>query len=137
VSISTTAREAFIVGARSYNSAPYDGHTLYDQLNQVYARTNTQPDTCYVDRGYRGHGVGTTRIVIAGQRRCLTRLGKRLLKRRNSIEPVIGHLKAEGKLDRCFLKGTEGDALNALLSACGQNLRRLLHWLYFALKNYR
>ena len=52
----------------------------------------------------------------------------------NCVEPVIGHLKAEGKLDRCFLKGTQGDALNALLSACGQNLRRLLRWLYFAPK---
>ena len=134
VSIATTAKEAFIVGARSYNGAPYDGHTLEDQLNQVFALTNTQPDTCYVDRGYRGHGVETTRVVIAGQSRGLTRLDKRLLKRRNSVEPVIGHLKAEGKLDRCFLKGTQGDALNALLSACGQNLRRLLRWLYFAPK---
>jgi IS5 family transposase len=134
VSIATTAKEAFIVGARSYNGAPYDGHTLEDQLNQVFALTNTQPSTCYVDRGYRGHGVETTPVVIAGQRRGLTRLDKRLLKRRNSVEPVIGHLKSEVKLDRCFLKGTQGDALNALLSACGQNLRRLLRWLYFAPK---
>jgi IS5 family transposase len=136
VSIATTAKEAFIVGARSYNGAPYDGHTLDDQLNQVFALTNTQPSVCYVDRGYRGHGVESTRVVIAGQKRGLTRLDKRLLKRRNSVEPIIGHLKAEGKLGRCYLKGIQGDALNAILSACGQNLRRLLRWLYFAPKKW-
>ena len=134
VSIATTAKEAFIVGARSYNGAPYDGHTLDDQLNQVFALTNTQPDACFVDRGCRGHGVGTTCVVIAGQRHGLTRLDKRLLKRRNSVKPVIVHMKAEGKLDHCFLKGTQRDALNALLSACGKNLRRLMRWLYFAAK---
>ena len=87
-----------------------------------------------MDRGYRGHGVESTRVVIAGQKRGLTRLDKHLLKRRNSVEPIIGHLKAEGKMGRCYLKGTQGDALNAILSACGQNLRRLLRWLYFAPK---
>ena len=37
------------------------------------------------------------------------------LKRRNAIEPVIGHLKSDGRLSRNFLKGTEGDAINAIL----------------------
>ena len=131
-SVLRPAKEAFVVGARSYNGAPYDGHTLDDQLNQVFALTNTQPDVCHVDRGHRGYGVETTRVVIASQCRGLTQLEKRLLKRRNSVEPVIGHMKAEGKLDRCLLRGTQGDALNALLSACDQNLHRLPRWRYFA-----
>ncbi|GGO84064.1 hypothetical protein GCM10011348_29440 [Marinobacterium nitratireducens] len=51
------------------------------------------------------------------------------MRRRNSVEPVIGHLKSDGKMRRCFLKGVLGDALNVLLCACGQNLRKLLRWL--------
>jgi len=54
---------------------------------------------------------------------------KRELRRRSAIEPVIGHLKAEGHLGRCYLKGHAGDAANAILSAVGHNFRRILAWL--------
>jgi IS5 family transposase len=54
---------------------------------------------------------------------------KRELRRRSAIEPVIGHMKAEGHLGRCYLKGTAGDAANAILTAIGHNLRLVLAWL--------
>ena len=54
---------------------------------------------------------------------------KRELRRRSAIEPVIGHMKAEGHLDRCYLKGTAGDTANAILTAVGHNLRLVLAWL--------
>jgi len=34
--------------------------------------------------------------------------------RRSAIEPVIGHLKTEGHLGRCHLKGRAGDCLRDL-----------------------
>ena len=46
-----------------------------------------------------------------------------------AIEPIIGHLKAEGHLGRCYLKGRAGDAANVILSAIGHNFRRILAWL--------
>ncbi len=130
-SIATTAKEAFVVGARSYPGNPYDGHTLGDQLQQVEVLTNQKPEVCYVDRGYKGSGVTATRIVIAGQKRGISEKDKRWLKRRNSVEPIIGHLKSDGRMRRCYLKGLLGDALNVLLCAAGQNLRKLLRWLSF------
>lgn len=54
---------------------------------------------------------------------------KRELQRRSAIEPVIGHMKAEGHLGRCYLKGRAGDAANAILTAVGHNFRRVLAWL--------
>jgi len=45
---------------------------------------------------------------------------------RAAIEPVIGHLKADHRMERNRLKGKRGDRLNAVLSACGFNLRKLL-----------
>ena len=47
------------------------------------------------------------------------------MKRRAAIEPGIGHLKREHRMDRNRLKGTEGDQLNAILCAAGMNFRKL------------
>ena len=58
-------------------------------------------------------------------------------KRRSAIEPIIGHLKADHRMDRNHLKGAEGDKINALLAACGYNLRKLLKLLLFWLVKER
>ena len=42
------------------------------------------------------------------------------------MEPVIGHMKSDGRLARNFLKGIEGDAMNALLCGAGHNMRKIL-----------
>src|SRR5438034_4545463 len=59
---------------------------------------------------------------------------KRELRRRSAIEAVIGHMKAEGHLGRCYLKGRAGDAANVILSAVGYNLRLVLAWLRMILR---
>ena len=51
------------------------------------------------------------------------------MRRRSGIEPVIGHLKHDGHLERNHLAGPEGDAINAILSAAGHNMRLLVRWL--------
>ncbi|WP_067344964.1 IS5 family transposase, partial [Marinomonas spartinae] len=131
-SIAVTAKESFIVGARSYPGNPYDGHTLKDQLQQVETLTGKKPENCFVDRGYKGSGVEDIKVLVTGQKRGVPKKEKSWMGRRNSVEPIIGHLKSDGKLRRCFLKGVLGDAINVILSACGQNLRKLLKWLYCA-----
>ena len=49
-----------------------------------------------------------------------------MLRRRQAIEPLIGHTKADHRMDRCWLKGALGDALHALSCAAGYNIRWLL-----------
>src|SRR5688500_3558216 len=81
--------------------------------------TGMMPREAYVDRGYRGHGIvldGLT-MWIAGSKTGGTIDVKKKLKRRNAVEPVIGHMKAEGRLGRNFLKGALGDAMKALCRA--------------------
>src|SRR5262245_13183211 len=56
------------------------------------------------------------------------------LTRRSAIEAVIGHMKAQGHLGRCYLKGRAGDAANVILSAVGYNLRLVLAWLRIILR---
>ena len=69
------------------------------------------------------------KVWIAGAKRGVTVAIKKKLKRRNAVEPVIGHMKADGRLGRNFLKGTQGDAMNALLCGAGHNLRKILRRL--------
>jgi IS5 family transposase len=126
VSIATTLDGGFIVGMRALPGNPYDGHTLAEALEQVEILTSQRPRVAVVDRGYRGHGVETTRVLISGTRRGLTPALASALRRRSSIEPEIGHMKTDGRLARCGLKGTIGDALFAVLCGCGHNLRKIL-----------
>lgn len=84
----------------------------------------------YVDKGYRGHDAqNPRRVFISGQKRGVFGVIKRELRRRSAIEPIIGHMKAEGHLGRCYLKGRVGDAANVVLSVVGHNFRRILVWL--------
>jgi len=128
-SFATTHRSGFVVGALHCPGNPYDGHTLKSQLEQVKKLTGIVPDRCFADKGYRGHGVTDVQVFTSGQRRGVTRAIRRELKRRSAIEPEIGHMKSDGHLGRCFLKGAEGDAMNILMVAAGHNLRKILNWL--------
>jgi IS5 family transposase len=126
VSITTTLDEGFVVGMRSFPGNPYDGHTLRQALEQVAILTDKRPDLAVVDRGYRGHAETRTRVLISGTRRGLTPKLIADLRRRSAIEAEIGHMKTDGRLSRCPLKGTIGDALFAVLNACGHNIRKIL-----------
>jgi IS5 family transposase len=126
VSVATTLDGGFVVGMRALPGNPYDGHTLAEALEQVEILTNQRPRLAVVDRGYRGHGVEGTQVLISGARRGLTSALAAALRRRSSIEPEIGHMKTDGRLARCFLKGTFGDAIFAVLCGCGHNLRKIL-----------
>ena len=141
VSLAVTNREGFALAARALPGTPYDGHTLAGTVEQMTAITGTEPARIYVDKGYRGHDYPhRERVFLSGQRRGLTPTIKKELRRRSGIEPMIGHMKSDGRLDRNYLLGSAGDALNALLVAAGHNLRlilahlrRLFVWLWATL----
>ena len=84
-----------------------------------------------VDKGYRGHDYrGGAVIRLAGSsHRGLSFSERKRKRRRSAIEPVIGHLKSDHRLDRCFLHGRIGDATNLIGSAAGFNVRKLLRLL--------
>ena len=131
VTVSTTARDNWVVGAQALPGNPYDGHTLTAALQQVERLTGHLPDQAVCDLGYRGHGyAGPCRIEIVNRyRKTLSRAVRYWHRRRSAIEPVIGHLKSECRLERNRLKGRLGDQLNAVLAGCGLNFRKLLKGL--------
>jgi IS5 family transposase len=66
-----------------------------------------------------------------GQKRGVTPQIKRELRRRSAVEPVIGHLEAEHRMGRNYLRFRRGDAANA---AVRYNFRRLIRWLRLLLR---
>ncbi|MGY4167591.1 hypothetical protein ACVIM8_001664 [Bradyrhizobium sp. USDA 4529] len=109
-SIGTNNRRApgglFVLHAKSLPDNPYDGHTLRDVMDRTETLTGCAIDRAYVDKGYCGHDAqNPRRVFISGQKRGVLGAIKRELRRRSAIEPIIGHLKAEGHLGRCYLKG--------------------------------
>jgi len=135
-SIATTHKSNFVVGIKALPGNPYDGHTLKEALDQVERLTGIRPSEGYVDLGYRKHDEDKTKIHIARTKVALKTYALRKdMRRRNAIEPVIGHLKSDGHLGRNYLKGSEGDKINALFSGIGHNFRLILRklrllWLY-------
>jgi Transposase DDE domain len=109
-----------------------DGHTLATVIPEIKAQIGASLARIVADRGYRGHNAPPDhkfRVYISGQRRRVTETIKRELRRRSAVEPVIGHAKAEHRMGRNYLVGTQGDAANAFLAAAGYNFRRLLEWM--------
>ncbi|MCX7663810.1 MAG: IS5 family transposase, partial [Tepidimonas fonticaldi] len=134
VGIASTLKHSLIVGARAFHGNPYDGHTLPAQLEQatiLMQDTGVKPSAAYVDLGYRGveADVPDVRLVHRGKIKRLAQQERKLLKRRQAIEPIIGHLKQDHRMDRCHLKGEQGDRLHAVLCAAGYNNACLLRMI--------
>ena len=131
VGVTSTLKGNLILGARSFPNNPYDGHTLAEQLEQASILSNSTIKDVYVDLGYRGVDDQNPDVSIKhrGKYKRLNDKERRLLKRRQAIEPIIGHLKSDHRMNRCHLKGAEGDAIHAVLCAAGYNIRWLLRMI--------
>jgi IS5 family transposase len=131
VSVAVTHANGLMVGARSFPGNPYDGHTLaaqIEQTNTLLQDLDVTVKTAVVDMGYRGVDavVAPVQVIHRGKHKSLLPKQKIWLKRRQAVEPAIGHLKQDHGMQRCWLKGAQGDALHAVLCAAGFNIRWLL-----------
>ena len=122
VSLAVTHKSGLMVGARSFPGNPYDGHILAAQLEQttnLLQDLGRSPAQVIVDLGFRGVDADNpgVEIIHRGRYKSLTSEQRRLLKRRQAIEPMIGHTKSDNRMDRCWLQGAIGDALHALSCA--------------------
>jgi IS5 family transposase len=130
-SIAVTHRQGLIVGARAFPGNPYDGRTLNEQLEQVgilLEDVGVKPRRVVVDLGFRGvdRDNPEVEIIHRGKAKRLSRSQRQWLKRRQAVEPVIGHLKADHQMNRCWLADKLGDALHTALRAAGYKLRWLM-----------
>ena len=120
-----------MLGARTFAGNPYDGHILSAVLEQASNLTQDIAVTLkhiVVDLGFRGVDADNPdkEIIHRGKFKRLSKQQKGWLKRRSAVEPAIGHLKSDHRMDRCWLQGALGDALHSISCAAGYNLRWLM-----------
>ena len=129
-SLLVTHKEGFMMSIQALNGNPYDGHTLAEALSSAERITGHKVSTTFVDKGYRGHKITDSEVVLPMKKSYLKHWRrKKELFRRQAIEPHIGHMKSDGKLGRNYLKGYLGDKLNALLCGIGHNMRLIVNHL--------
>jgi IS5 family transposase len=124
-------QHGLMLGARTFPGNPYDGHILNAVLEQA---TNLTQDLqlnikqAVVDLGFRGVDADNpgVEIIHRGKFKSLSKQQRAWLKRRTAVEPAIGHLKFDHRMDRCWLKGALGDALHSISCAAGYNVKWLL-----------
>jgi len=136
VSVATTLNRCkggqFAVHAKALPGNPYDGHTLATVIPEIEKSVGAELSKIVTDAGYRGHNAPkdkSFKVYVAGMKRGLTEEIKRAFRRRAAVEPVIGHLKSDHRMNRNFLALAIGDAANAVLAAAGYNFSLLLRWL--------
>ena len=119
----------FVLHAKALHGNPYDGHTLGPVIADLEKLTGVTVRRIHGDKGYRGHNhPDRFKVWITGQVRRVTKAIRREMRRRAAIEPVIGHLKGDHRMGRNYLKGRDGDCINAVLAAAGYNFSLLLRW---------
>ena len=119
----------FVLHAKALHGNPYDGHTLGPVIAEMEQLTGVEVRRAHVDKGYRGHNhPHKFRVWISGQVRRVTKTIRREMRRRAAVEPTIGHVKAEHRMERNYLKGRDGDRANAVLAAAGYNFSLLIRW---------
>jgi IS5 family transposase len=136
-SVGITAESGVIVSAVSHPKNIYDGHTLPEVLELAEAIMGQRPKVAIADRGYRGVDEinGTTILTPKPADKDATTAEKEKMRhrfrRRSAVEAVIGHLKKDFRMMRCYLKGTIGDQINLLLAASAWNLKKWVNTLSF------
>jgi transposase, IS5 family len=133
VSVATTVKSNLIVGIHSFVINPFDGHTISDALCQIKTLTGDYPKSAYCDRGYKGSSgsIFSTNVYLQGSKVIVNDKIKQRLKSRSAIEPVIGHMKSDHRMDRNFHLGFQGDQINALMAGCAFNMKKILRAVLF------
>lgn len=138
VSLSITHKNNWITSSAALHGNPFDGHTLSETIGRSQSNTGVDVKEAYVDQGYRGHDYIGEAVIYKpdGKLKQLTRAIRDKIKRRSAIEPTIGHVKSDNRMGRNYLKGADGDQINAILAAAGYNMRKLIAAFLYALTEF-
>jgi IS5 family transposase len=127
-SILVDQNTGIIMGAINFTETLHDSKTLPEALEQYERLTGNQASHVFVDRGYKGlKQYRASQIQVPKPDKNMSRSKRKRHSKRAAIEPVIGHLKADYRLCRNFLKGILGDLMNVILAAAAMNFKRVMN----------
>lgn len=135
VGLMVNPKSLVILGIESFEGNPYDNHTIEPLLNQMEKNLSYLPKEVIYDRGGRGKSnIKGVKISIPQKPKATTsdyqkRKDRKKFRRRAAIEPVIGHLKTDFRMQLNFLSGRGSPRINAMLAATGWNLKKMMEKL--------
>lgn len=136
VGLMITAKELIITSIKAFSGNPHDSKTIEPLLKQLQKNGLTVPKEVVYDRGGKGSKqIGSTKISTPDYKPLKTdskyqKIKKRKkFRRRAAIEPVIGHLKTDHRMQQNYLQGERSPQMNAFLAAAGWNLKKFMQKL--------
>lgn len=137
VGLVTTANkgEQIIVSIKAFLKNVYDGHTVDPLLEQMKKHNVTLPNEVIYDRGGKGKSkiegvkISTPAPPLKKDSQYQRRKKQKKFRSRAAIEPIIGHLKTDFRMQENYLLGEDGPQINALMAAAGWNLKKMMNIL--------
>jgi len=132
-SLVTTKKSGIIIGVASHEKNEHDSKTLEAALTSALSNRTIPIKEAICDRGYRGKKeVLEVKISIPGtvlkrDTKYQKEVKREKFRRRAAIEPIIGHVKSDHRMQRNYLKGFVGDEINLLLAASAFNLKKWMN----------
>jgi len=146
VGLTTTIKRLIITSIKSFEGNPHDSQTIEPLLDQIDQNNLCVPQELIYDRAGKGRKqIKSTRISTPDQRplkrdsEYQKRVKRKKFRRRAAIEPVIGHLKTQFRMEQNYLHGANSPQINAFLAATGWNLKKMMEklkeeisfWIFF------
>lgn len=136
IGLNTTFKTLIITAIKSFDGNPHDSKTIEPLLQQMEKNMSHKPNEIIYDRGGKGiKEIGETKISTPDYRplkrdtEYQKRVKKKKFRRRAAIEPVIGHLKTDFRMNQNYLSGGNSAQINAFLAATGWNLKKMMKQL--------
>lgn len=132
-SIVTTKNSGVIIGVCAHDTNEHDSKTLDAALTSAISNRTKPIIEALCDRGYRGRKevldvqISIPRTVLKRDTKYQKEVKREKFRRRAAIEPVIGHLKSDHRMQRNYLKGFIGDEINLLLAASAFNMKKWMN----------
>jgi len=134
VGLITTGKKGrkIITAIKAFLENPFDGHTIEPLLNQMNNNELNLPQELVYDRGGKGKTeINGVKIITPSKPKTTDTLYQKQQKRkkfraRAGIEPIIGHLKTDFRMEQNYLLGEKGVQINALMAATAWNLKKML-----------
>lgn len=131
-----------VLAIEAYKGNPHDSNTIEPLINQAERLLQYKPEEVVYDRGGRGKSeINGVRISTPGKplkkdSEYVKKTKRKKFRRRAAIEPLIGHLKKEFRMEQNYLHGENSPKINALLAAAAWNLKLLMRKLKIELQNF-
>jgi IS5 family transposase len=124
-----------ITAIKAFLDNPFDGHTIEPLLDQMEGNKLQLPKELAYDRGGKGKAQirGVKIITPDKPKQSATNYQKQQKRKkcraRAAIEPIIGHLKSDFRMEQNYLLGEKGIQINAFMAATAWNLKKMMEKL--------